>query len=111
MPLRLLDLWRTFSGFPADPQACLINFYSESAKMGMHQDRDEADFSAPVLSVSLVMPPVPCRRRPPRERTVSFRLESGDIVLIGGQSRLPSTALTDLSCDVNVAEKWRADSI
>lgn len=89
MPPRLLDLWRTFSGFPADPQACLINFYSETAKMGLHQDRDEADFSAPVLSVSLgdsCLFRVGGTRR--EERTVSFRLESGDIVLIGGQSRL-----------------------
>lgn len=89
MPPRLLDLWRVFSGFPADPQACLINFYSESAKMGLHQDRDEADFSAPVLSVSLgdaCLFRVGGVRR--EERTVSFRLESGDIVLIGGQSRL-----------------------
>src|ERR1700740_2094252 len=36
--------------FPAPPEACLINYYSPTAKMGMHQDRDEADFSAPVVS-------------------------------------------------------------
>lgn len=89
MPPRVTDLWQTYAACPLEPEACLINFYSEDAKMGLHQDRDEAEFSAPVLSISLgdaCLFRVGGTRR--EERTVSFRLESGDIVLIGGESRL-----------------------
>ena len=89
MPPRVTDLWQTYSACPFEPEACLINFYSEDAKMGLHQDRDEAEFSAPVLSISLgdaCLFRVGGTRR--EERTVSFRLESGDIVLIGGENRL-----------------------
>ena len=89
MPQSVLDLWRTYAACPLEPEACLINFYSETAKMGLHQDRDEQELSAPVLSVSLgdaCLFRVGGTRR--EERTVSFRLESGDIVLIGGASRL-----------------------
>ena len=53
IPEALLKLWREVSDYPQPPQACLVNFYSDSAKMGLHQDRDESDFSAPVVSVSL----------------------------------------------------------
>ena len=41
------------SGYPHPPQACLINFYAADARMGLHQDRDEQDFAAPVVSLSL----------------------------------------------------------
>ena len=53
IPDTLLRLWREVADHPHPPQACLVNFYSDSAKMGLHQDRDESDFSAPVVSVSL----------------------------------------------------------
>lgn len=89
MPELLPDLWRSFAGYPFEPEACLINFYSDSAKMGLHQDRDEQDFDAPVLSVSLgdaCLFRVGGTRR--EDKTVSFRLESGDIVVMGGASRL-----------------------
>ena len=89
MPVSLMELWHTYSACPLEPEACLINFYSEDAKMGLHQDRDEAEFSAPVLSVSLgdaCLFRIGGTRR--EEKTVSFRLESGDVVLFGGESRL-----------------------
>ena len=41
---RLLELWREVAGYPHPPEACLVNFYSDTAKMGLHQDRDEQDF-------------------------------------------------------------------
>jgi alkylated DNA repair protein (DNA oxidative demethylase) len=50
---RLLKLWDDLTGYPRPPQACLVNFYDTGARMGLHQDRDESDFSAPVLSISL----------------------------------------------------------
>lgn len=89
MPQRLIALWDQIVSYPHPAEACLINFYSTEAKMGLHQDRDEKDFDAPVLSVSLgdsCLFRVGGLNR--AEKTVSFRLESGDIVLIGGQSRL-----------------------
>ncbi len=53
IPPRLLDLWADLTGWPEPPDACLVNLYRGAAKMGLHQDRDEADLTAPVLSVSL----------------------------------------------------------
>ncbi len=89
MPSRLLALWRDLTGLAYDPEACLVNFYSDEAKMGLHQDRDEAEFSAPVLSISLGNSCLFRIGGPNRkDRTQSFRLDSGDIVLIGGTSRL-----------------------
>jgi alkylated DNA repair protein (DNA oxidative demethylase) len=89
MPESLLALWRNLSAYPDDPEACLVNFYDAGAKMGMHQDRDEQDFDAPVVSVSLgdacLFRIGGTKRNMP---TTSFRLESGDVVVIGGENRL-----------------------
>lgn len=89
IPARLIKLWEDLTGDAALPQACLVNFYDTSARMGLHQDRDESDFSAPVLSVSLgdacLFRIGGTERGQP---TRSFRLESGDIVILGGESRL-----------------------
>lgn len=89
MPPSLLDIWRTVSGYAADPEACLVNFYSDKARMGLHQDRDEADLDAPVVSLSLgdacLFRVGQVRREGP---TASFRLESGDLVILGGEGRL-----------------------
>ena len=89
IPRLLLDLWREVAGHPLEPQACLVNFYSDTAKMGLHQDRDESDFSAPVVSVSLgddcLFRVGGAKRTDP---TRSFRLRSGDVVVLGGEGRL-----------------------
>ena len=53
MPSALFDLWREHTGCEAPPDACLVNLYRGGARMGLHQDRDEADFGYPVLSISL----------------------------------------------------------
>jgi alkylated DNA repair protein (DNA oxidative demethylase) len=89
MPPALVDLWRTLSGAPADPDCCLVNLYGPDARMGLHQDRDEADFSFPVLSVSLgdaAVFRIGAATRGGRTQTV--RLASGDICLLGGAARL-----------------------
>lgn len=89
IPDLLLDLWRTVTDFPARPEACLVNFYDETARMGLHQDRDEADLSAPVVSISLgdtCLFRVGGTKR--GGRTASLRLSSGDIVILGGEARL-----------------------
>jgi len=89
IPDELLALWETLSGYPKPPEACLVNFYSDNAKMGLHQDRDETEFAAPVLSISLgsscLFRVGGLNRKDP---TGSFKLSSGDIVLIGGEGRL-----------------------
>lgn len=89
MPAILLDLWRRIAHTPHPPEACLVNYYAASARMGLHQDRDEADLSAPVVSVSLGAGALfryggVARSDPTR----SVRLNSGDVVIIGGESRL-----------------------
>ena len=89
MPDEILDLWRELSGYPHEPEACLINFYDETAKMGLHQDRDEENFEAPVVSMSLGDA---CLFRIGENtrsgRTTSFKLQSGDAVILTGKSRL-----------------------
>jgi alkylated DNA repair protein (DNA oxidative demethylase) len=89
MPQDVLDLWNELAHYPQPPEACLINFYTADARMGLHQDRDEADISAPVVSVSLGDS---CLFRFGSSqrggRTQSVKLMSGDVVIIGGPSRL-----------------------
>jgi DNA oxidative demethylase len=89
IPPVLLDAWRDHADFAAPPEACLVNWYEGKAKMGLHQDRDEQEFAAPVLSVSLgdscLFRYGGTKRSDP---TASVRLESGDLLLIGGASRL-----------------------
>ncbi len=89
IPPQLLALWTEVTGYPHPPEACLINFYAPDTKMGLHQDRDEADFDAPVLSISLgddCLFRIGGTRR--GGKTMSLRLVSGDIVVLGGASRL-----------------------
>jgi DNA oxidative demethylase len=89
IPARLLDLWNEVSGYPHPPEACLVNFYSDDAKLGLHQDRDEQDFSAPVVSVSLGDSCLFRVGENLREgRTTSLKLKSGDVVILGGEGRL-----------------------
>jgi alkylated DNA repair protein (DNA oxidative demethylase) len=89
MPPALLDAWRDLTGYPPLPEACLVNWYGPQAKMGLHQDRDEADFAAPVLSLSLGDTALfrlggTTRKAP----TTSFRLASGDALVLGAEARL-----------------------
>lgn len=89
IPDSLLDIWRTVAAYPHEPEACLVNFYDRSARMGLHKDRDEKDFDAPVVSISLgdaCLFRVGGQRRD--DPTRSIRLESGDVVVLGGEGRL-----------------------
>nr|WP_037074660.1 alpha-ketoglutarate-dependent dioxygenase AlkB [Rhizobium sp. PDO1-076] len=89
IPQMLVDLWREVSDYDKDPEACLVNFYGDDAKMGLHQDRDETDFNAPVVSVSLGNS---CLFRigglERKDRTSSLKLDSGDVFVLGGAGRL-----------------------
>jgi alkylated DNA repair protein (DNA oxidative demethylase) len=89
LPAPLLDLWTELSGYPHPPEACLVNFYAAGARMGLHQDRDEQDFDAPVLSVSLGDAALFRIGGTTRGgKTVSLKLASGDVLLFGGEARL-----------------------
>jgi alkylated DNA repair protein (DNA oxidative demethylase) len=89
IPAVLIDLWRSLAEAPADPDCCLVNLYDAQARMGLHQDKDEADFRFPVLSVSLGDTAVfriggENRKGP----TATVRLASGDVCLLAGSARL-----------------------
>jgi alkylated DNA repair protein (DNA oxidative demethylase) len=89
IPEMLLAAWVDLSGYPHPPQACLVNVYGAAARMGQHQDRDEQDFAAPVVSLSLgdsCLFRVGGRKR--SDPTRSFRLASGDALVLGGPARL-----------------------
>ena len=89
IPDSVSRIWQDMVSTTRAPDCCLVNYYREKAKMGLHQDKDEADFSFPVLSISLGDPAKfriggTARSDP----TNSIVLESGDIVLFGGNARL-----------------------
>lgn len=88
IPTMLRDLWTTLTGHAQPPDACLVNLYRGDARMGLHQDRDEADFSAPVLSVSLGDTAVFRVGAPEGGPTRSVRLASGDVCALTGPARL-----------------------
>lgn len=89
IPESVLGVWRAVSGWDGPPDCCLVNHYREKSRMGLHQDKDEMDFRAPVVSISLGDPAV--FRIGGTERTAPTRsivLESGDVVVMGGDARL-----------------------
>ncbi len=89
IPGGVLKLWRELVSDARDPDCCLINFYGEGARMGMHQDRDEANFDWPVLSVSLGDESLFRIGNTTRGgKTTSVWLHSGDVVVMGGKARL-----------------------
>lgn len=87
-PDALLDLWRDLTGWPEPPDACLVNRYRDGAKMGLHQDRDEQDPDAPVLSVSLGDTAVFRIGAAAGGPTRTVRLASGDVCALTGPARL-----------------------
>lgn len=89
IPPMLLALWDAVGQYLAPPEACLVNYYAGDAKMGLHQDKDEQDFAAPVLSVSLgdtgIFRVGGTSRKDPTQK---FELSSGDVAVLGGEDRL-----------------------
>src|SRR6478735_309702 len=89
MPAILLAAWNALGEYPHPPDACLINYYEPGARMGLHQDKDEDEFAAPVVSLSLGDTALfrygGLDRRDP---TRSIRLRSGDAIVFGGPARL-----------------------
>ncbi len=89
IPPQLLEIWQAVADYASPPEACLINYYDANAKMGMHQDRDEENQRAPVVSLSLgddcLFRIGGTKRGGP---TKSLRLESGDVLVLEGPSRM-----------------------
>ena len=89
MPDLLLEVWREVAGYPASPEACLVNYYSAGAKMGSHRDEDEQDIRAPVMSISLGDDATfhigGLQRAGPKRRLL---LKSGDVVVLAGAARM-----------------------
>lgn len=89
IPLEVLDIWQSVSGVERAPECCLVNFYGQDARMGMHQDNDEANFANPVVSVSLGDEGLLRVGGSSRGgKTDSVWLQSGDVVVMGGAARL-----------------------
>lgn len=89
IPPAALALWHMVTGVEREPECCLINYYGEGARMGLHQDKDEADFQWPVVSISLgddgLFRVGSVARGGP---TASHWLASGDVAVMGGDARL-----------------------
>ena len=89
IPAVIMRAWHDLSGYLHPPEACLINVYTAEARLGLHQDKDEMDLVAPVVSLSLgdtgLFRVGGLKRNEP---TRSLRLASGDAVVLGGAGRL-----------------------
>ncbi len=89
IPHLALNAWRALSSYPHPPEACLLNYYDSHARMGLHQDRDELEFAAPVVSISLgdscCFRYGGLLRSDPAKK---LELCSGDILVMGGAARL-----------------------
>jgi len=89
IPDLVLALWRKVADYPHDPEACLVNHYREGAKLGLHRDEDEKEFAAPVVSVSLGDTAIFRIGGTERSgKTETLKLSSGDVLVMGGASRL-----------------------
>jgi alkylated DNA repair protein (DNA oxidative demethylase) len=89
IPPEILDVWALVSGVRRSPECCLVNFYGAGARMGMHQDNDEANFEFPVVSISLGDAGLLRVGETTRGgKTDSVWLQSGDVVVMGGAARL-----------------------
>lgn len=89
IPPSVLTVWEAVAPGARAPECCLVNLYRGGARMGLHQDRDEADLSQPVVSISLgdeALFRVGSLER--GGRTESVWLRSGDVAVIGGPARL-----------------------
>jgi alkylated DNA repair protein (DNA oxidative demethylase) len=89
IPRQVLDIWEALAAYPAPPEACLINLYDAAARMGAHQDKDEAALDAPVLSISLGAAAQFAIGGVDRGGgTQKLLLQSGDVLALGGPARL-----------------------
>jgi alkylated DNA repair protein (DNA oxidative demethylase) len=89
IPTGILNIWHSLTDLDRRPDSMLINYYQANARMGLHQDKDEADFRWPVMSISLGDDALFRMGGPQRtDKTQSHWLRSGDIVIMAGPARL-----------------------
>ncbi|MGJ8627250.1 MAG: alpha-ketoglutarate-dependent dioxygenase AlkB family protein [Sulfitobacter sp.] len=89
IPDEVIQIWKTLTGLMRQPECCLINYYDANARMGLHQDKDEADFRWPVVSISLGDEGLfRIGNLAGGGKTESVWLRSGDVVVMGGEARL-----------------------
>ena len=89
IPEGILALWDEVTALDRRPDCCLVNYYAETARMGLHQDRDEGEFDWPVVSISLGDAALFRVGNLTRGgRTESVWLESGDVAVLGGDARM-----------------------
>ena len=89
IPASVLDIWHKVAPNAPDPECCLVNYYAEATKMGLHQDKDEADFQWPVVSISLGDSALfRVGNVAKGGKTQSSWLHSGDVAVLGGPARL-----------------------
>jgi DNA oxidative demethylase len=89
IPDSVMEIWNRLAGYAHPPEACLVNCYGQESRMGLHQDRDEEDFAAPVVSISLGDTALFRLGGTVRGgKTRSLKLTSGDVLVLEGPSRL-----------------------
>lgn len=89
IPNEILAIWDAVAAYPHAPECCLINLYRGGARMGLHQDRDEEAFDAPVVSISLGDEALFRLGGTTRKAaTRSMKLASGDVLILGGAARM-----------------------
>jgi len=89
IPANLRSLWTETTAYAAPPEACLVNLYRGTARMGLHRDADEQAADAPVLSVSLGDTALfRFGGLTRRGATATLKLSSGDVLMFGGPARL-----------------------
>ncbi len=89
IPRSVLEIWRRTAECSRDPDSCLVNLYHANARMGMHQDADEADLTWPVVSISLGDDALFRIGNVERGgKTESVWLHSGDVVVMDGEARM-----------------------
>lgn len=89
IPSNITNIWQELINANTKPDCCLVNCYDKNAKMGLHIDNDEKDFSYPVLSISIGASALfrfgGLKRS---DKTQSIKLNNGDIIILSGKSRL-----------------------
>ena len=106
IPQSLINIWDELASSKVTPEACLINFYQANARMGLHQDKDEENFNEPVISISLGDTCLFRLGSPERGgRTISFKLNSGDALILSDSSRMAFHGVDRIYADTSTLLK------
>ena len=99
----IIEIWQKLTGLEVKPDCCLINYYDLNAKMGLHIDNDEKNFSYPVLSISIGASALfrfaGLKRSDPSK---SIKLHNGDVIILSGPARLIYHGIDKIYKDTNM---------